>query len=71
MAGARRGIATAATRMRRPPRSFARLLVLGFALLVIAGAQWRPDRAGAAQTEVKLHVLASPCGAIVELTPPT
>jgi hypothetical protein len=59
MAGARREIATAATRMRRRPRSFAMLLVLGFALLVVAGAQGQ-----VAQIEVKLEVLGGPIGAV-------
>jgi hypothetical protein len=63
MAGARREIATAATRMRRLPRTFALLLVLSFSLLVVAGAQGQ-----VAQTEVTLEVLAGPVGA-VDVTP--
>jgi hypothetical protein len=72
MAGARRGIATAAARMRRLPRGFATLVVLAFSLLVVAGAQGKTDRA--AQTEVTLEVLVAPgpggsFGA-VDVTPP-
>jgi Divergent InlB B-repeat domain len=56
MAGAR-GIAAAATRMRRLARASATLFVLAFALLVVAGAQGGADQA---QIEVKLQVLAGP-----------
>jgi Divergent InlB B-repeat domain len=59
MAGARRGIATAASPARRLSRSSALLLVLALALLVIAGAQGQ-----AGQTEVALEVLGSPIGAV-------
>ena len=58
--GARQRIAAAATRMRWLPRRFALLLVLALALLVVTGAQGGADRA--AQTEVKLQVLAGPDG---------
>ena len=66
MAGARQGIATAATRMRRLPHGSVMLAVLAFALLFVAGAQARADLA--AETEVRLEVLPSPVGA-VQVTP--
>ena len=58
MVGARRGIAAAATRIRRLSRAI--LVLLSLALLVVAVAQGRTGQ----QTEVTLHLLVSPQGTI-------
>lgn len=58
MAGARRGIAAAATRIRRLSRAI--MVVLSVALLATAVAQGRIDQ----QTGVTLHLLVTPQGTI-------
>jgi Divergent InlB B-repeat domain len=55
-----RGIATAATRMRRLPHASATLVVLAFALLVVAGAEGAGPNGAAQTTQVTLEVLAGP-----------
>lgn len=67
MASSRKRIAAARTRFRRGLTSCA---VIGLAFLVVAGADGRTNPlAPTAPTEVHLHVLASPNGAAVEVTP--
>ena len=58
--GARRGIAAAATRMRRPHPGWAAFVGASLALLVVAVAQGRQTQ----QPAVTLELLATPIGAI-------
>ncbi len=60
MGAGARGFATAATRMRRLLHASVTLVVLAFALLVVAGAQGAGPDGAAQTTEVRLDVLAGP-----------
>ncbi len=67
MASSRRRIATAAAGIR-PRRALASGVVVGLALLFVAGAEGRSTQV--TSTDVHLHELASPNGATVAVTPP-
>jgi hypothetical protein len=64
VASSRRRIAAASTRLRR---GLASCVVVGLALLLVAGAEGRSNQV--TSTDVHLHVLASPNGATVGVTP--